>query len=862
MTSTSISYMDRTLTASERATQLLALMNIKEKIAQMQCVFLQELMDENGDLSKKHLISEHGLGGIAFERIMMPHSLEKEVEIVNGVLRHCKENTRLGIPPFISAEALHGLCLKGATSFPQAIGLAAMWNPELMEEVSGVIAAESKARGIRQVLSPTIDMARDLRWGRVEETYGEDPVLTSKTAVSFCRSLESAGIVTTPKHFVANSGDGGRDSGPVYHSERVLKSLYFVPYQACIEEAGVRSVMASYNALDSIPVGLNKWLLTDMLKGYLGFKGFVVTDYGLMHKAKTLHRVEDNDYARIAARAVKAGLHREIPSFLGENGYSSLEEALDRGLLVEEDIDALVVDILRVKFERGLFDEELSLDFKETEAVTACAKHGEVAYRAATKSIVMLKNDNVLPLVKGGKVAIMGSLAKAPKLGGYSTWGIEVPSLADVMEEAEVVEPAAGQGQSYSVIPQKVFSCITDQGIEQGLYGYFKPDKTYCGQPVVKRTDAELHFDWSDGPVAQHAQFPAGGEFSAEWKGFIEAPASGQFSFCMEANGGISLSIDGEMLIDRFHDTVSDCQYACYDLEKGKKYPISVMFGTSGTSPRLKLTWDYQPDRVQPRTDYASLLEGYETVIVTAGLTEGEGSDRANLDLTQSVEKLITDVADLGKQVIVVLYGGSAVTMQHWVSKAGAILHVWYPGQAGSSAIADILYGAVNPAGRLPITFPQHVAQLPMCYNTEPRGRNSGYNDMPDKPLFPFGFGLSYTTFEYGTPKLSKTTVDKDEETTLSIEVRNTGGVDGDEVVQLYIRDLYGTVATPLFSLKDYKRVTVEAGECVHVTFTITPRMLRLLDESLNWIVEPGDFELMLGSSSADIRQTVRLTVV
>ena len=273
-------YMDKKLSPAERSEKLLAVMTVEEKIAQLQCLFVQDIIDENGDISKWDLIGVDGLGGLAFERIMMPHTLEKEVEIINNVLKNFKEKTRLGIPPFIHAEALHGLCLKGTTSFPQAIGLAAMWDTEMMSEVSKAISDECKVRGIRQVLSPTIDLARDLRWGRVEETYGEDPCLTSKNAVSFCKSFEENGIVTTPKHFVANSGDAGRDSGAVFHSERMLKKSYFVPYKACIEEAGSRSIMASYNALNSIPAGLNKWLLKDMLRDYMGFKGFVVTDYG------------------------------------------------------------------------------------------------------------------------------------------------------------------------------------------------------------------------------------------------------------------------------------------------------------------------------------------------------------------------------------------------------------------------------------------------------------------------------------------------------------------------------------------------------------------------------------------------------
>ena len=387
-------YMDKALSSEERAKELLKIMTTEVKLAQLRTKLLQNYITDDGKVSEFNDIGKEGIGGFTFERIIMPYSIEEEAEIINAIHKKIKEETRLGIPPIINAEALHGLCLRGTTSFPQAIGLAATWDRDIMQKVAGVIASECKARGIRQVLSPTVDIARDLRWGRVEETYGEDAVLTSELAVAFCKAFEEVGIITTPKHFVANSGDGGRDSAPVYHSEKILKQVYFKPYAACFKRAGSRSVMASYNALNGVPAGLNKWLLTDMLKKYMGFKGFTVTDYRLMEKAKRLHKVS-SDMSEIAARAVKAGLHRELPD---DGGYLFLNEALSKGLINEEEIDRLVTDILRVKFEIGLFDDSLKYDGKSAQKLCNCPEHRDVAYKAAQKSIVLLKMTAFYPL--------------------------------------------------------------------------------------------------------------------------------------------------------------------------------------------------------------------------------------------------------------------------------------------------------------------------------------------------------------------------------------------------------------------------------------------------------------------------------
>ena len=846
----------RQRTARQRAEELVRLMTFKEKTAQLRCEFVQDIIDGHGNYTGKDRIGPEGIGGLAFERVRMNYSVQQEVQIINEVTDEIRKNSRMGIPPLIHAETLHGLCLKGAVSFPQSIGMAATWDVEMMEEASAVIARECRARGIRQALSPCVDIARDLRWGRVEETYGEDPCLVSRMAVAYCRSFEKEGVITTPKAFVANSGEGGRDSAPVYYSERLLKSVFFKPYRECIAKAGSRSVMVSYNTLDSVPCGLNQWLIKDMLRGYMGFDGFVVTDYGMMEKARNLLKISD-DLTVIAAKAVKAGVNRELPD---QGGYTKLEEALGRGLITEEEIDALVLDILKAKFEIGLFDEDLFCDPDCAAAISDCEKHRETAYRAAQKSLVLLRNDGVLPL-KSQKIALTGTLAVHPRLGGYSTWDIEVPSLADLLTEADYIDTGVCSNDAFYIVENPYVFSLDDQGRCPGWKGIYKDNKEFSFGPKLIRYDDKILFDWSSQPVDEHPDFEVGKGFSVEWRGFLSPAESGNYTFCIEANGGVRLEIDAQMLIDRFQDTVTDRQTACCYLEKGKTYPVVVGFSTSGSNPKISFSWDYVAGKAPSEPDYARMFSGYDTCIYAVGVTEGEGSDRANLDLPQTAQRLITDLADAGKKVVVIIYAGSAVTMSGWIDRVSAVLYAWYPGQEGSRALADVLRGNYNPAGRLPISFPEQIAQVPIHYDSEPRGRNSGYHDLSDQPLFEFGYGLSYTAFSYGALTLSSRNISAGETCTARITVTNTGVCDGEEVVQLYIHDLYSSVTVPERKLQDFQRIFLKRGEAKELVFVITPEMLSLLDEQLHEVVEAGDFEILIGSSSRDIRQRAVLTV-
>ncbi|MFC4779290.1 glycoside hydrolase family 3 N-terminal domain-containing protein [Paenibacillus sp. GCM10023252] len=861
-------YQDAARQPEERTEDLLGRMTLGEKIKQLQCLFIHEMLEQEDP------IGEDGLGGFAFERIIMPYTIKEEAEIINRLQRSCVEGTRLGIPALIHAEALHGLTLREGTSFPQAIGLGATWDPELMGEVSAAIAAESKVRGIRQVLSPTVDLARDVRWGRVEETYGEDPYLVSRMAVEFCKSFERTGIVTTPKHFVANSGDGGRDSHPVYYSERMLRKVYFKPYEACIREAGSQSIMASYNALDGQPSGLNHWLLTKVLREEWGFEGFVVTDYGLMIKALKQHAAAE-DLMGIAVKSISAGMDREIPAMSDTSGFTKLMEAVQTGKVSEETIDTAVRRVLLAKFRIGLFEQPYALPDDIVE-VTGSRRHREIARKAAEKSLVLLRNVNdVLPLGAGHKVkklAVMGAIADKPKLGGYSSWGNEIISILQGLREGapagtEIhhvqagVESLGEDELALSLIPVECLECVVDDRVEQGMTGRYIDSQTLSGQPVVIRNDGSVAFNWGSSQPAEHPKLEDGKPYSIEWRGHLVPPESGLYKLGVTANGGARLYLDGELLIDRWEDALSGTQIVACDLEQGKRYSLTVQYHSSGGDAHIRLGWNRGTNPEEGVQLLRQQLDGMDAVVIVAGITEGEGMDRANLNLPVSMERLIQNVAGLGLPVIVVVSAGSAVTMRNWVNAADAILYAWYPGLEGGHAIADVLFGEVNPGGRLPVTFPQDVAQAPLYYNAEPSGRRNGYVDMTENPQFPFGYGLSYTSFSYSEAKLSRDVIGPMDSVTVTVEVTNTGDRDGDEVVQLYVRDKVASYATPLKSLQDFKRITLRAGQSAEVVLELTPDKLAILGADMKPVVEPGEFLVMVGASCEDIRITAILRV-
>ena len=639
---------------------------------------------------------------------------KEAAELHNKIQKFILENTRLKIPVIIHDEGLHGCMAKGCTIFPQSIALASTWNPELVERVGVAIGKETRAHGIHQILSPTINIARDPRCGRTEETYGEDPYLASAMAVAFIRGVQSQKVICTPKHFVANFvGDGGRDSNAIHFSERMLREIYFPAFKNAIQKAGALSIMAAFNSLDGIPCSCNKWLLIDILRKEWGFKGFVVSDYWGVLDIFTKHRVAESK-AEAAKKALEAGLDIELPE---SDCFEELVNLVRDGKLSEKIIDEAVRRILRTKFWLGLFEDPF-IDPEYAEKICDCEEHRRLALEAARQSIVLLKNNEVLPLTKDLKsIAILGPNAAVMRLGGYSGYGVKVVSPLD--------------------------------GIKNKLS---EATKVYYAEGCSLTGSSR--------------------------EGFKEA------------------------------------------IKAAKNSEVAILF-VGNSVPE----------------------------------TEGEQRDRCDLNLPGVQEDLIKEVCDLEIPTVVVLINGSAITMTEWIDDVDAVVEAWYPGEEGGNAIADILFGDYNPGGKLPITFPKKVGQLPLYYNPKPSGRVYDYVDLRGTQyLFPFGYGLSYTEFEYSNLRITPEKIDPNGKVKIEVDVKNIGKYRGDEIVQLYIRDVFATVARPLKELKGFKRTTLEPGEKKTISFTLGPEELSFYDANMNLIIEPGTFEVMVGSSSEDIR--------
>ncbi len=707
-----LAYRDASLPIERRVEDLLARMTPEEKFRQLFMIA--------GDLDAGTDAYKDGIFGL---QVRGPADARAAAAKIGAIQKFFVEGTRLGIPIVPFEEALHGLVAPGATAFPQAIGLAATWDTCLVSDVAGAVAAETRSRGIRQVLSPVVNIARDVRWGRVEETYGEDPYLASRLAAAFVRAFEERGVVATPKHFVANVGAGGRDSYPIPDGERYLREVDFPPFLAAIREGGARSIMTSYNSWDGVPCSMNPRLLTGILKGEWGFRGFVISDACSVGGAYSLHLTADS-YPESGRQAWESGLD---VVFQTEIGHAALfGPAIREGRVGRARLDDAVRRVLRAKMELGLF-EDPSVDPDEAARTNGSEEHRALARRAARESIVLLKNEaGTLPLRSGGgsrEIAVIGPDAVEGRLGGYSGPGDGKVTLLDGIRER------AGRGALVRYLPG-------------------------CGREVGGTDD--------DGKAIEEA---------------------------------------------------------------------------------------------------VRLARASEVAIIAAGIEEGEARDRSDIRLPGRQGELVRRVADTGTPTVVVLYGGSAIDMRDWLGAADAVLLAWYPGQEGGRAVADVLWGDADPGGRLPLTFPLAVGQLPLVYDHRPTGRFDGYLDLPGDPLFPFGFGLSYTEFAYDGLTVGPAAIGPDGTARIGCTVTNVGARAGTEVVELYVRDLLASVVRPVLELKGFRKVRLEPGASTRVEFELGPKELALLDAAMRETVEPGAFEVLVGRSCRDLRLKGLLTV-
>jgi beta-glucosidase len=846
-------YRDAQRPVTERVRDLLGRMTLEEKFWQL-FMIPGDLDDPAHDYSR----GVFGLQIAPAPNVTQSNAARAHADRINAIQRFFVERTRLGIPIIPFEEALHGFARDGSIMFPQAIALAATWDSALVRRVAEAIARETRSRGVRQVLSPVVNIADDVRWGRVEETYGEDPYLTSVMARAFVGAFERAGVIATPKHFVANVGAGGRDSYPIDVSNRLLEELHFPPFRSAIQQARARSVMTAYNSVDGLPATQNRPLLTQKLKRDWAFTGFVISDAAATGGATVLHHTEVST-ATAAKHAFEAGLDVVFQSSY-EQHRPYLRAIQDR-LVADSVIDSAVARVLRAKFELGLF-ENAQVDPDSAAYWNGHATHRSLAREAARASIVLLKNEReTLPLTRGIKsVAVLGVDASEARLGGYSGPGIKKTSILEGLRAAlgasATIRYAHGTGRltpEYEMVPAEYFSSTDGETTSAGLRGEYYDNNQLRGIPLVLRSDPQIDFRWTLNSPAPGIPFDW---YSARWSGILTAPAGGVRRIGIEGNDGYRLWIDDRLVVDNWTKRSFGSHLVDLRLAPGSKHGIKLEYFESTGNARLRLVWDAGVRRDwRARIDSAAAIaRRSEAAIVVAGIEEGEFRDRASLRLPGHQEELIRAVAATGQPVVVVLVGGSAITMSSWLDRVSAVLHVWYPGEEGGNAVADVITGEYNPAGRLPITFPMAEGQLPLVYNHKPTGRGDDYVDLTGHPLFPFGFGLSYTSFEYSDLTIAPGTIDPAGASLVTCRVKNTGSRAGDEVVQLYVRDVLASTARPIMALEGFARVHLAPGETKQVSFTLTPEHLSMLDADMRVVVEPGTFRVLIGASSRDIR--------
>lgn len=760
-------YRDSSLSVDERVEDLLARMTLEEKVAQMIGIWQNkaEIQDPAGNFDPERASQNypHGLGQISrpYDRQGVEPGTtaaganagasnrdgRETVEYVNAAQRWAIEETRLGIPLLFHEESLHGYVAPNATSFPQSIALASTWDRELLTDIFGVASYEMRLRGVHTTLAPVVDVARDPRWGRIEETYGEDPYLVSEMGLAVVRGYQGEDlpladnrVFVTLKHMTGHGQpENGINIGPAQVSERELRTIFFPPFERLVEELPVMQIMASYNEIDGLPSHVNNWLLRDILRDEWGYEGLVVSDYFAIRETITRHAMFDNiDDA--AVRALEAGVDVELPH---GDAYLRLPDLVAEGRITEAQIDEAVRRILRVKFLSGVWENPYA-DAEEAVANTATPEAIALARTAAQRAITLLENRNdTLPLNPSeiGTLAIIGTHAVDTPIGGYS----DIPR--HVVSVLEGFQNAAGDD----------FEVVYSEGVRLTESRQWAADEVNLVDPAV---NAQL----------------------------IEAAVA-----------------------------------------------------------------------AAREADVVLLVLGENEQLSREAWADNHLGDRSDLQLVGQQMDLAREIFALGKPTIVLLLNGRPLAVTELAENADALLEGWYLGQETGNAVADVVLGHVNPGGHLPVSFAREVGQLPVFYNHKPSARR-GYLFGDTSPLYPFGYGLSYTSFDISAPRFERDTIAAGETATVYVDITNTGDVAGDDVVQLYLRDDASMVTRPVLELAGFQRVTLEPGETQTVTFEVGPRAMAVWNFDMEREIEPGTFTLSAGHSSVDL-QSATLTV-
>ena len=870
-------YKDRAVPIEDRVRDLLSRMTLEEKVRQMDQYigrnFIRKpLADPSGTITDDDEIDwervEEEIGDAGIGCI---HDLYGTAKINNALQKYAVEKTRLGIPILFSEEGLHGLCRPGCTVFPQSITMAATWRPEIVKEVGKAIAAETRSFNIHEVFGPVIDLARDPRWGRMEETYGEDTYLSSRMAAAMVQGLQGddltapTSIAAEPKHFAAYGEPvGGLNCAPALIGKRELHTYHLPIFEAAIVEGGALNVMCSYNSIDGIPCSADYELLTTVLRDKWNMVGFVRADLGAMGNLYHWHRVAPSREEAIK-QSIEAGLDMQYYDYPHEFFQNALVQMVKDGVMSEETINTAVSRILRVKFMLGLFDNPY-VDPGLWKSVVRSEKHQAVALQAARDGICLLKNDgNLLPLRKDiASIAVIGPSADAARLGDYTPRieGFEPITVLDgikqlVSPQTEVTHVRGTGITPVELRPIPEHWLQTVQG-EKGLRGEYFNNPNLTGEPLLVRTDGKIDFNW----IVTKPHYELGNtHYSVRWTGQMIPDRDFDGYLGTSTFDSMRVWIDGELVIDGWGESKLGSQKIPFSFKKGGKYDLRVEYCKDAGGARILLGWSQDDDEIDKAVEAAKNAEVAVVVLGDSHETSGEGLDRVELGLPGKQLDLLRAVYATGTPVVLVLQNGRALTLNWEAAHIPAIIEAWFGGEKGGLAVAEAIFGHINPGGRLPVSFPKSVGQLPVYYNRPPGGRTS-YVEMDWEPLFPFGYGLSYTEFKYDNLQVSPERVGLDCEVTVSVDVTNVGDRAGDEVVQLYIRDLWSSVVRPHKELKRFRRVHIEPGVTERVTFHLEAQDFHLLNRDFEWVVEPGSFHIMVGPHANALDLRAELTVI
>ena len=689
--------------------------------------------------------------------------------------------------------------------------------------------------------------------------------LSPQQKIVLARQLEQAGIIATPKHFAVNSGEGGRDSYPVDLDERMLQEIYFPAFKMAITQAKARCVMAAYNSLNGSPCSANDYLLNQTLRKDWGFGGIVISDACATGGANMLHHTALN-YADATANALNNGLNVIFQTSMDH--YGLFYEAFEKGMISQEVIDNAVRRVLRLKFSMGLFDAPYADLYPNSDCYDHTLHHA-TALKAAEESIVLLKNTgSVLPLKAGQKtIAVYGLNAAIVNPGGYSAPADHSISILEGMKavagnNATILYSQGVQKHKddLTLIDSMYMSSNINGKQQHGLKAEYFDNPLLQGMPQVTRNEKQLSGQWT---LMSPDPKLSTDWYSARWTTTLNVPEDGVFTIGLEGDDGYRLYLNDTLVIDQWSKVSYSRRSIQKRFRKGQPCQLRAEFSESSGNGRLKLLWNYavQDSSAMLLNEAASLAAKADALIVVASTEEGEFRDRAILDLPASQVALIHRLAQSGKPLIVLLNAGSAIDISDWEEEADAILDVWYPGDEGGRAVAEVLYGIVNPAGRLPFSWPASEGQLPLVYNHKPTGRGDDYVDMSGMPRFPFGYGLSYSNFEYSGLGFPKGSVAIGDSVRISCTIKNNGPYDGDEVVQLYLHDELASLVRPVKELKGFQRIFLKAGESRTITFTLPPSAFSFPGNHSEILTEPGDFRIMIGASSTDIRLRGMITL-